>query len=721
MRVTHKLAIIFAVAGALIGGFGFLLFVQTIFAAEEPDASGWAWSETFGWIAFNSENDFGIPIEQSSDDAYHDPDSWPDYSHTNGNNGVFAGSPGSSGQATWGGFRWTGLGISDNANILGAYVRLRNMSWGHQNIVTTLAFQKDAAPPTFSSANSPYHRWPNRTGEFDWVWGNEKEDPSEPGTWWIRTPSVAGQLQELVGLFGSLDALVLLEDGTGVSAGESHSWFSYDGNPNLAARLYLSWEDPISGESFSNLPGEIEGFKTQSNFTTGVLKGYAWSPHFGWISFDRDITGLPPESPTDLCGDLPTEECIARVDMTLGGDVCGGNQYDICGWARVISACQDNLWDGSKCTGSGAGNRAGGWDGWIKLRGVWDDGAGNSGNYGLVWKKETQEVEGWAWSGNANAGEGPGWISFNSRTSGGTPSYAVLIDLNARPDAVNLQPVELAPSAVYCGSNTAVVRLEWDFEDANLGDTQDAFQVLARENDNCLAGGCPTHINSCPGNDSLTANPTGGTCGSGNVVEFYIPKSGNILNDVTFGHPFFNRTLVTLRSYYWAVRVKDNRGQWSKWSEWAPVDPPTGPGVASFRTIRHRAPEPSFEMIPQNPTLGEVVELRDASRCWCSSINNINLTNVEFACRDGTPSFPAACGAGAYSPRYVWDFGDGRTCDSDSDPSCRGNQQVAFDDLAAGQTVTLTITEPTYGNFCAYAQSFNVGIPFPDWREISPF
>ncbi|OHA72615.1 MAG: hypothetical protein A3E08_00805 [Candidatus Wildermuthbacteria bacterium RIFCSPHIGHO2_12_FULL_49_13] len=126
-------------------------------------------------------------------------------------------------------------------------------------------------------------------------------------------------------------------------------------------------------------------------------------------------------------------------------------------------------------------------------------------------------------------------------------------------------------------------------------------------------------------------------------------------------------------------------------------------------------------MIPQNPTLGEVVELRDASRCWCSSINNINLTNVEFACRDGTPSFPAACGAGAYSPRYVWDFGDGRTCDSDSDPSCRGNQQVAFDDLAAGQTVTLTITEPTYGNFCAYAQSFNVGIPFPDWREISPF
>ncbi|MBI2098576.1 MAG: LamG domain-containing protein [Candidatus Wildermuthbacteria bacterium] len=974
-----------------VGIFGLFFALQTAVAVSPPDADafGFAWSETVGWISFNSEDDFGIPIVASSDDAYHAAGGWPDYSNTDV--GVYAGRPNS--KRTVGGWRWTDLEIPAGATIQEAYVRLKNREGTVTTLTTALAFQLASDPSPFPadalSGDTPLERWDipgGITSTVNWNWYNTREDTST-FFGWSKTPNLRVGLKQVVdslGPGGVLNSVVLLEKKTSDSGSQNHLWESYEGDRNGAARLYVRWT--LGGESFSNIPPAAEAYKVQADFDTGILKGYAWSPNVGWVNFDRAVTGPPPSD--DVC---PGGECIARIDMTAGGTVCGGSTYDICGWARVIAACQDSLWDGAKCTGVGAGNLAGGWDGWIKLRGSggdglvahWglDDGAlyglgettvrdsvggndgilsslasgapddmwqvpggtvqvapgalefdnprssnsqedyvavrdivsgpppkpcgthelmpcvitvaawvnvesptdftryevvsmdnnyilvveqqsdggplfkvnnaggsntyaiaesnmdildgdwhhiagtfdgsnvriyvdgvekgiepysgdiqysitdtcndkkvcsdppvpppppdplngyipgdngrydlyfgtdprarnsdyrgfmddiriynraldageinaliagGGGGNYGLKWEKTTREVEGWAWGGDV-----VGWISFNSGTDGAIPQYAVTLDLNAPPSAINLGAQDLAGGGAYCSANTGRVELHWDFSDPNPDDVQDAFQVLVQEVADsfavCLAGGCPVATNSCPGMDSDIPNPTGGTCDPGNTAEVYIPTSGNILN---VSHPLFNRTLLSQDAYYWAVRVKDDQGVWAKWSEWAPLDPPQAPAPAitnwpsagRFYTIMHRAPAPSFEIVPENPVLGEVVEFRDTSRCWCSQPGNINQTNLPFNCAD---SPPADCAAGAYTPEYKWEVGGGGwTCDSTSDPSCRGSQERIFDDLLTGQTMKLTVTEPTYGNFCSYQQSFNVHIPFPGWREVSPF
>src|SRR3989339_862809 len=96
---------------------------------------------------------------------------------------------------------------------------------------------------------------------------------------------------------------------------------------------------------------------TKATGGTGALSGTAWNEHVGWVSFDRTKTGNPPAAPLNG-GSGP----IAQVDWATGSTT---------GWMRAISACQNTLLDGSgNCTGSGAGNAAGGWDGWISLGGA---------------------------------------------------------------------------------------------------------------------------------------------------------------------------------------------------------------------------------------------------------------------------------------------------------------------------------------------------------------
>lgn len=177
-----------------------------------------------------------VQVSSSADDAYHDPDSWPSYSHTDAGSGVYAGNPGSTGGvATVGGFRWTGLNIPIGSTITNAYIELNQKGWGYQ-IPTTLSFENSASPASFSSVSSPYHRWQNKTlFTLGWTWPKVT-----PGTW-IRTPSIASGIQELADRYGALNSVVLLEDGSGVPSGQYHNWESYDGNSLLTARLHIEY------------------------------------------------------------------------------------------------------------------------------------------------------------------------------------------------------------------------------------------------------------------------------------------------------------------------------------------------------------------------------------------------------------------------------------------------------------------------------------------------
>ena len=116
----------------------------------------------------------------------------------------------------------------------------------------------------------------------------------------------------------------------------------------------------------------IANYGVKINRYTGVFSGYAWADlgdgNIGWLSFNRRETGNPPAAPFQFGAfDSP----IAKFDRT--GSVCG-EKYQVCGWARFLTACKDNLWDdvNKKCTGSGAGDKAGGWDGWVKLSGTYE-------------------------------------------------------------------------------------------------------------------------------------------------------------------------------------------------------------------------------------------------------------------------------------------------------------------------------------------------------------
>ncbi len=125
----------------------------------------------------------------------------------------------------------------------------------------------------------------------------------------------------------------------------------------------------------------------------GTLTGYAWSENVGWISFEpADVNG---------CNNCSGAACQAKVDTAAAS----GNR-EITGWGRAIAACKDNLWNGTNCTGGGAGNNTGDWDGCLKFKDSYIDSNG--------------DFHGWMTS-SADATTGViGWVNLNSVNCNGT-------------------------------------------------------------------------------------------------------------------------------------------------------------------------------------------------------------------------------------------------------------------------------------------------------------
>jgi hypothetical protein len=180
----------------------------------------------------------------------------------------------------------------------------------------------------------------------------------------------------------------------------------------------------------NNNVGWIDFSGVTLNQTTGALAGSAWSSTLGWLSFDRAVTGTPP-----------TEEAGAGLVAKKSGS-------SIVGWGRFINACKYNLWDGTKCIGSGAGDANGVnppdtdgqyWDGWVKMHNV------TITTGGLV--------TGYAWGAN-----NVGWIQFNLSNPCVGTNCGVIISNSAIVNAT------LNPSAIYTISALATPKtstLSW--------------------------------------------------------------------------------------------------------------------------------------------------------------------------------------------------------------------------------------------------------------------
>lgn len=170
------------------------------------------------------------------DDAHETPTGFPYFSSSSDR--VYSGSPYSSGP-TWGGWRWTGLGIPAGARITEAYVEFYLVSSTGSKVKTTLSFQDTSYTTPFYSWATPYDRWLQRTVfEAEQTWGY-----GSVGTW-QRTVSLVEGVQELVDKYGGIDNVVLLEDGTGAVQGYNRAWASYERSPSLAPRLHITYELP---------------------------------------------------------------------------------------------------------------------------------------------------------------------------------------------------------------------------------------------------------------------------------------------------------------------------------------------------------------------------------------------------------------------------------------------------------------------------------------------
>lgn len=150
-----------------------------------------------------------------------------------------------------------------------------------------------------------------------------------------------------------------------------------------------------------------------------TLSGYAWSPTIGTISFNAN----------EICAHSPCRESDFPTNNTDANHAAKIVYYKesgsakIVGWARALSAC-DYDETTKRCATNGAGDNAGGWDGWIKFD-------GNA--YGTIVETEggVHKIKGNAWGGTLNDDAMPAAVLGEIRYVGATTSYD---PKNACPD-----------------------------------------------------------------------------------------------------------------------------------------------------------------------------------------------------------------------------------------------------------------------------------------------
>jgi hypothetical protein len=102
--------------------------------------------------------------------------------------------------------------------------------------------------------------------------------------------------------------------------------------------LGYSWSDTIGWISMSASTSPSYAVTLNND---GTLSGYAWSDTVGWVQFGG-LSNFPSGPGTTAAN--------AQVNTTTGA---------VTGWARALVGCQNDLWNGSACTGGGPGNANG--------------------------------------------------------------------------------------------------------------------------------------------------------------------------------------------------------------------------------------------------------------------------------------------------------------------------------------------------------------------------
>jgi len=285
------------------------------------------------------------------------------------------------------------------------------------------------------------------------------------------------------------------------------------------------------------------------------VSGWAWSETIGWISsncINQDTCatidyGVDIDVNDKFIG-FAWSENIGWIDFAPAGPYPEIPNYS----AKMIANNQVSGWVRALAYG-------GGWDGWIKM---------SDGNYGV--SLNGGEFSGWAWGS-----EVVGWISFNGANVTGGPDYKVEISsyFNSSPAQPGI-PAVYKPSGViweHClfkGKSMPV--FYWTYFDPD-NDPQAAYEI--RINDNA-------DFPEEPGPAEFTELVTG--AGTSYNPSHRLEEWAEWMNWAT--------------DYWWIVKVQDDQGNWSIWSE-----------ANLFTAPLHAYPWSDFSWLPEDPDQQEVV------------------------------------------------------------------------------------------------------------------
>ena len=441
------------------------------------------------------------------------------------------------------------------------------------------------------------------------------------------------------------------------------------------------------------------------------FKGYAWSANIGWIRFD------PPDAAST---DPLVTDCHNSPAYLLSGNEAGG----------LVRACAGAA--NTDCSG-GANSAAGGWDGWICLQGV------GAFSYRVTLPAPSyDEFRDWAWGGGGTSTNGTnavvGWISFNclnrgvctaATAEGGPSNYKVTYEPENTAPTVSGMQLDGSPKYCNVGPGEGQISFGWTYTDTDT-DNQSRFDFQVDNNSdfsspevnrrycNLPAVSPPSpRTNTQTVSVKPTLTSTSQTYCAGTADELIVSTPDAITYNT---------------SYYWRVRVFDNKGGDSGWVQYNdpadtnedyPPGPPPGDGnPLTFTTIPHAKPWVDFRWCPSSPKTGKTIQFCSSSE---AGVCEAAVAQCQLSPPQPLPENPVTCYGGASCSSWSWNlsgFTDWTFETSSDDTSQNPAGQFA---IPGGKSVSLTVTDSS-GFSCSKSHTVPVEItlPLPEWKEIPP-
>ena len=418
---------------------------------------------------------------------------------------------------------------------------------------------------------------------------------------------------------------------------------------------------------------------------TGNLSGYAWSYNVGWISFqENDYPDIGETSA--LCA--PGSSCFANDQN--GCSACYNfrdTNYSMNGWAKVI-----------------------GWgdDGWIRLD------HGRSG-YAVTVDPTRGHVHGFAWGSNDMEGDqdpetGTGWISMNCAdtiTGCSDISYYVRgISVNDRLVITEMSAPNWSAEESCSAYGSLQSFLEWEVDPAGSGGCAMAYHIIV--NDSFSTSSPILDTGKCEGTFTAENGCFGGYDGAACQANVDSARF-NLKAALARGGASSTAELEYGKPYSWWLKLWDERGLESAWYQYDLNDngvltngqtennaESTQPNL-TFTTYYHKFPNPSFTWAPTYPNIGENVYFQDATKYYKTQTGDNQHTCNDTFCD------------------YAWTFEQAiPNVSTDRNPS-----EIKF--LQGGSmNVSITVTD-NKGYTCSNSADIeNVSVCLPLWQEKKP-